>query len=164
MHVVPGRRRFLLKGVNRKEKSPFGEHTPCTLNNFKAGKKTLLDERKRSERRGDVLPNNLCHRFGPGFASTAGKQRWAFDELFSGFRRISDGFCILKQNWFNGIYLWWHLLHQPCGHPVWPYNTEAFCDRNHNFYLFQKCNIIAETFHSNGLFGSVLVFLFSCVS
>lgn len=76
----PGRKRFLGKGVNRKENRPLGEHTPCTYFHFKGEKRPW-----RMKGRGAVLPNNLCHRLGPGFASTAGKQHRTWDELFSDF-------------------------------------------------------------------------------
>ena len=133
------------------KKIPLGEYTPCTLFHFKVGKRP-----SRMKERGGSAEETSCQTTCaialvlalPPQQENNGTYG-TLDEVV-----ISDGFCILNQHWYNVIYLWWHFLRRSCGHPVWPFSAEAPCDRSPDrksplvFRFFQKCNIIAETFHS----------------
>lgn len=69
--VVPERKQFVRKGVNRTEK----KHTPCTLFSFNGGRQRPSKVTGRGGRAEETPCQTTCAiASGPGFASTAGKQ------------------------------------------------------------------------------------------
>lgn len=125
--VVPERKQFVRKGVNRTEK----KHTPCTLFSFNGGAaKTLKGDRKRRESRGNALPNNLCHRLGSWLCLHSRKATWKHgmncSVLSGGFQRLFHIEPTVVQSISDGISREDHVairfdLRAPSG---------AFCDRS----------------------------------